>query len=210
MDLFTTHHIIEAVGWLAAGLKVATLAMKSMIPMRLVAIASSVCFIIYSAVFQIWPLLAVELFLLPIIAYRLYEIIAVRRLVTHMTDESEPDFSAAMAYGKKRVLQAGNVIFKKGDPVDSLYYLAEGRVEIEGQNAIVAAGKIFGEMAFFNNSAARSATVRCLEDTVVYELDEKRFARLEYDDPKFAMAVMRTVTNRLVANAAQSKEAQPE
>lgn len=210
MELTTTHYIIEAVGWLAAALKVATFSMKSMIPLRIVAMASSVCFIIYSGVFQIWPLLAIELVLLPINAYRLYGIIAVRRLVTHMTDESEPDFSAAMAYGKKRVIQAGNVIFKKGDPVDSLYYLAEGRVEIEDQNVIVDAGKIFGEMAFFNKSEARSATVRCLEDTVVYELNEKRFSRLEYEDPKFAMAVMRTVTKRLVANAAHTQEAHPD
>jgi hypothetical protein len=210
MELITAHHIIEAIGWLAAVLKVATFAMHSTIPLRLVAMASSACFIIYSGLFQIWPLLAIEIILLPVNAYRLYEIIALRRLVTHMTDESEPDFSAAVAYGKKRVIQAGNVIFKKGDPVDSLYYLAEGRVEIEGQNVVVAAGRIFGEMAFFNDSAVRSATVRCLEDTVVYELDEKRFARLEYEDPKFAMAVMRTVTNRLVANAAQTQGAQPE
>ncbi|MFB9150169.1 cyclic nucleotide-binding domain-containing protein [Roseovarius ramblicola] len=210
MDLITAYHIIEVVGWLAAVLKVASLlAMKSMIPLRILAIASSVCFIIYSGVLQLWPLLAVELVLLPTNAYRLYEIIALRRLVTHMTDESEPDFSVAMAYGEKRVIQAGDVIFEKGDPVDSLYYLAEGCVEIEGQNVSVAAGKIFGEMAFFNNSAVRSATVRCLEDTVVYELDERGFARLQHEDPKFAMAVMRTVTRRLVANAAQSQEAQP-
>ncbi|WP_294607301.1 cyclic nucleotide-binding domain-containing protein [Roseovarius sp.] len=210
METITTHHIIQAVGWLAALLKVATFATKSMMLLRILAMASSVCFIVYSGVFQVWPLLAIELILLPINAYRLYELIAVRRLVTHMTDESERDFSAAMAYGEKRVIQAGDVIFTKGDPVDSLYYLAEGRVEIEDQNVSVAAGKIFGEMAFFNDSAERSATVRCLEDTVVYELDEKRFTRLQYEDPKFAMAVMRTVTKRLVANAAQTREAQPE
>lgn len=208
MELITSNHVIEAVGWLAAVLKMATFSMNSMIPLRLLAMASSVCFLIYSGVFQLWPLLAVELILLSINAYRLYEIIALRRLVTHMTDESEPDFSAAMAYGKKRVIQAGNVIFKKGDPVDSLYYLAEGRVEIEDQNVTVAAGNIFGEMAFFNKSAVRSATVRCPEDTVVYELDEKRFTRLQYEDPEFAMAVMRTVTRRLVANAAQTQRAQ--
>ena len=123
-------------------------------------------------------------------AYRLYQIIALRRLVTHMTDESEPDFSAAMAYGKKREIAAGDVIFSKGDAVDSLYYLAEGLVEIEGQQVTVSPGKIFGEMAFFNSSAERSATVRCVEDTVVYELNEKRFTRLQYEDPKFAMSVM--------------------
>ena len=206
MDSITTHHIIQAVGWLAVVLKLATFATHSMIPLRVLAMASSVCFIIYSGVFHVWPLLVIELILLPMNAYRLYEIIALRRLVTHMTDESEPDFSAAMAYGKKRVIEAGDVIFTKGDPVDCLYYLAEGRVEIEDQNVTVAAGKIFGEMAFFNSSAERSATVRCLEDTVVYELDEKRFTRLQYEDPEFAMAVMRLVTKRLVANAAQTHE----
>ncbi|SRR6056297_2017149 len=210
MELITAHHIIQAVGWLAAALKLATFSMNSMIPMRSLAMASSVCFIIYSGVFHIWPLLAVELILLCINAYRLYEIIALRRLVTHMTDEAETDFSAAMAYGKKRVIQAGDTVFKKGDPVDSLYYLVEGRVEIEDQNVSLTAGQIFGEMAFFNATAVRSATVRCLEDTVVYELDEKRFTRVQYEDPAFAMTVMRTVTKRLVANAAHTQKAQPE
>lgn len=207
MEFITTYHIIEGVGWLAVLFKLATLSMNSMVWLRVLVILSSVCFIIYSAVFQIWPLLAIEIILLCINAYRLYELIALRRLVTHMTDESEADFSAAMAYGKRRDIQAGDVLFEKGDPVDSLYYLAEGRVEIDGQNVTVPAGNIFGEMAFFNSSAQRMATVRCVEDTVVYELNEKRFTRLQYEDPKFAMAVMRLVTKRLVANAAHTQEA---
>ncbi|WP_317057377.1 Crp/Fnr family transcriptional regulator [Roseovarius rhodophyticola] len=207
MESITTHHIIEAVGWLAVAFKLATFSMNSMIWLRVLVILSSVCFIIYSAVFQIWPLLAIEVILLAINAYRLYELIALRRLVTHMTDESEADFSAAMAYGKRRDIEAGDVLFEKGDAVDCMYYLAEGLVEIEGQNVTVPAGNIFGEMAFFNSSAERMATVRCVEDTVVYEVNEKRFTRLQYEDPKFAMSVMRLVTKRLVANAAQTQEA---
>ncbi|MFK7938763.1 MAG: Crp/Fnr family transcriptional regulator [Roseovarius sp.] len=207
MDFLTTHHMIEAVGWLAVAFKLATLSMNSMLWLRVLVILSSVCFIIYSAVFQIWPLLAIEAVLLCINAYRLYELIALRRLVTHMTDDTEPDFSAAMAYGKRRDIPSGDVLFEKGDPVDSLYYLAEGLVEIEGQQVTVPAGNIFGEMAFFNSSAVRMATVHCVEDTVVYELNEKRFTRLQYEDPKFAMSVMRLVTKRLVANAAQTQEA---
>lgn len=205
MDVITTYHMIEAIGWLAVLFKLATFSMKSMVSLRVFIILSSVCFIIYSAVFQIWPLLAIEVVLLCMNAYRFYELIALRRLVTHMADDSEPDFSAAMAYGKRRDIASGDVLFEKGDPVDSLFYLAEGRVEIEGQNVTVPAGNIFGEMAFFNSSAARMATVRCVEDTVVYELNEKRFTRLQYEDPKFAMAVMRLVTRRLVANAAQTQ-----
>lgn len=204
MEFITTNHLIEAVGWLAVLFKLATFSMNSMIWLRVLVILSSVCFVIYSALFQIWPLLAIEIILLSMNAYRLYELIALRRLVTHMTDDSEADFSAAMAYGKKREIQAGDVLFEKGDPVDSLYYIAEGLVEIEGQDVTVPAGNIFGEMAFFNSSAQRMATVHCVEDTVVYELNEKRFTRLQYEDPKFAMAVMRLVTKRLVANAAHT------
>lgn len=207
MEFITTHHMIEAIGWLAVLFKLATFSMNSMIWLRVLVILSSVCFIIYSAVFQIWPLLAIEVILLCMNAYRLYELIALRRLVTHMTDESETDFSTAMAYGKRRDIPSGDVLFEKGDSVDSLYYLAEGRVEIEGQGVTVLAGNIFGEMAFFNSSAVRMATVRCVEDTVVYELNEKRFTRIQYEDPKFAMAVMRLVTKRLVANAAHAQDA---
>ena len=204
MEFITTNHLIEAVGWLAVLFKLATFSMNSMIWLRVLVILSSVCFVIYSALFQIWPLLAIEIILLSMNAYRLYELIALRRLVTHMTDDSEADFSAAMTYGKKREIQAGDVLFEKGDPVDSLYYIAEGLVEIEGQDVTVPAGNIFGVMAFFNSSAQRMATVHCVEDTVVYELNEKRFTRLQYEDPKFAMAVMRLVTKRLVANAAHT------
>ena len=207
MELITSPYFIETVGWLAAALKLGTFQMKSMVPLRVLAMASSIFFIFYSGMLQIWPLLAVELVLLGMNAYRLYEVIALRRLVTDMTDDSEPDFSAAMAYGKRRDIPAGDVLFEKGDPVDSLYYIAEGLVEIEGQGVTVGAGKIFGEMAFFNSSAERMATVRCVEDSVVFEVNEKRFTRLQYEDPKFAMSVMRLVTKRLVANAAHTQEA---
>ena len=205
MEFITNAYVLETIGWLAVAFKLAKFQMNTMIKLRVLVIASSVCFVIYAVMFQIWPLLVIELILLSVNAYRLYELIALRRLVTHMTDESEPDFSAAMAYGKRRDIPAGDILFEKGDPVDSLYYLAEGLVVIEGQNVTVPAGKIIGEMAFFNSSAARMATVRCAEDTVVYELNEKRFTRLQYEDPKFAMSVMRLVTQRLVANAAQPK-----
>ncbi|MEO0370652.1 MAG: cyclic nucleotide-binding domain-containing protein [Pseudomonadota bacterium] len=205
MDFITNPYVIETIGWLAVAFKLATFQMNTMIKLRVLVIASSICFIVYAAINQIWPLLAVELILAAMNAYRLYEIIALRRLVTHMTDDSEADYSAAVAYGKKREVAAGDVIFEKGDEVDSLYYLAEGLVEIDGANATVTAGNIFGEMAFFNSSAERSATVRAVEDTVVYEVNEKRFTRLQYEDPKFAMSVMRLVTQRLVANAAQPK-----
>ena len=197
--------IIDAIGWLAALLAAATFATQSMIPLRLVVLGSSLCFAIYAFMLQLWPLLAINLVLIPLNAYRIWQILALRRIVTHVTaDLGEPDYSVTMAYGRKRAIPAGSVIFEKGDQVDSLYYLAEGSVEVEGANVTLSAGKIFGEMAFFTGTETRTATVRSVEDSVVYELDRRRFSRLQYEDPNFGMAVMSTITKRLISSAAQS------
>jgi signal-transduction protein with cAMP-binding, CBS, and nucleotidyltransferase domain len=50
--------------------------------------------------------------------------------------------------------------------------------------------------------------VLTVEDSVVYDINRKRFTRLQYEDPDFAMAVMSTITKRLVANAAQAQAAE--
>lgn len=206
MDPTTSFYVAEIAGWAAALLTAATLATKAMIPLRLLVLASSILLSVYAVVLQLWPILAINLILIPMNAYRLWQLTALRRVVTHMTYETEPDYSVTMAYGKKREIPAGSVIFEKGDYVDTLYYLAEGSVEIEDQNVTVSAGKIFGEMAFFTGTETRTATVRSVEDSIVYELDKRDFSRLQFEDPQFALAVMSTITKRLVSNAAKTQE----
>ena len=199
---------IELVGWLASALTVATYAMNTMIPLRILAIASSVCFAIYAAVLQLWPLLAMELMLLPINVYRFWQILSLRGKLTNRDPSAKPDFSVIRTYGKSRSIKAGTVVFRRGDPVDRLYYLDRGRVLIEEVEVEINARDIFGEIAFFTDAAERTATARCLEDTMVYELDEKRFMRLQFEDPSFGMSVMRTITRRLIENAGRAPQIQ--
>ncbi|MFN3144654.1 MAG: Crp/Fnr family transcriptional regulator [Paracoccaceae bacterium] len=61
-------------------------------------------------------------------------------------------------------------------------------------------GDIFGEIAFFTDAATRTASARTVDEAEVYEIDRKRFMRLQFEDPSFGMSVMRTVTRRLAAN----------
>ena len=192
---------IEAVGWLASLLTVATYSMNSMIPLRILAIASSVCFVLYALVLQLWPLLLMELILLPINLYRFWQILTLRGRLGRATGGSPDDFSVIERYGRKRQIPAGTCIFQRGDPVDSLFYIATGRVLIEEFEAEMRPGDIFGEIAFFTDAATRTGTARCIDDVEVYELDQKRFMRLQFEDPSFGLAVMRTVTRRLAANA---------
>lgn len=195
--------LIEVVGWTASALTIATYAMNTMMPLRILALGSSVCFVIYGTVLQLWPLLVMELVLLPINSFRLWQLISLRRHVRVTEGESTNDFSVIRRYGKVRYIAAGTTIFKRGDSVDNLYFLSEGRVLIEEYGLELEGADIFGEIAFFTDAAARTATARCLENAVVYTLDEKQFMRLQFEDPSFGLSVMRTITRRLQQNAAR-------
>lgn len=202
MEQLTPHQWIEAIGYLASALTVATYAMNTMLPLRLLAIGSSVSFLIYGAILQIWPLLAMELLLLPINVYRLWQLLSLRGRLNGSTGDA-PDFSVIKTYGKPRTLQAGTVIFERGAPVDCLYFLENGRVRIDDFDVTLGPGNIFGEIAFFTQAAERTATARCVEISKVYEIDEKRFMRLQFEDPSFGLSVMRTLTQRLTSNVAR-------
>lgn len=192
---------IEALGWLASALTVATYAMNTMLTLRIVAIVSSVFFVIYTVALHLWPLLMMELLLLPINCYRLWQILRIRGRLSDVSEQNAQYFSIIKTYGKARNVKAGEVIFAKDDPVNQLYYVGQGIVRIEELNIDITEGDIFGEIAFFNDSGNRTATARCVADAKIYELDRKRFMRLQFEDPSFGMSIMRTVTRRLTENA---------
>ena len=202
MDQISTLDWIEVIGWIASALTIATYAMNTMLALRILAIGSSVFFLIYGLALQVWPLVGMEMILVPINCYRLWQLLSLRKRVSRGVAQ-EADFSLIRKYGAMRKVTAGTVIFSRGDPVDQLYLVNSGVVRIEEVNVDIAPGQIFGEIAFFTDAATRTATARCLEDTELCELTEKRFMRLQFEDPSFGLAVMRTVTRRLAMGAAQ-------
>jgi len=94
---------------------------------------------------------------------------------------------------------AGAVIFETGDKGDAMYLVRTGEVEIERNGKVVeklGPGGIFGEMALIDGSP-RSATARAKTDCVVAPLNEKTFLFLVHETPYFAIAVMRTLADRV-------------
>ena len=193
--------LIEAVGWVASILTIATYAMNTMMLLRILALASSACFVIYGTVLQLWPLVVMELVLLPINGFRLWQLVSLRHLLDGSEKRIHDDYSVIRRYGKKRKILEGVTIFERGESVEELYFLAKGRILIEEYELELEAGNIFGEIGFFTDAAARTATARCLEDAVVYTLNQNQFMRLQFEDPSFGLSVMRTVTRRLQQNA---------
>jgi len=110
---------------------------------------------------------------------------------------------------KPRLVRAGATLFIAGEPGESMMIVARGRMAIvssvgDDQQIIaeIAAGEFVGEMACID-PAPRSATVRALEEAVVFELTRSDFARLRRASPGASAAltgaIIQEVTKRLRA-----------
>jgi CRP/FNR family cyclic AMP-dependent transcriptional regulator len=124
---------IVVAAWIASILVFCAFFMKTMIPLRIVAIASNVAFIAYAllglhyGVFgRIYPILILHACLLPLNVRRLHEL---RRLITAVREASDADtLEALVLYMKSEQHPEGDVLFKAGDRPDKLYLIQSGRV----------------------------------------------------------------------------------
>jgi SulP family sulfate permease len=100
-------------------------------------------------------------------------------------DRLAPDELAIVAtHLTRREVPRGQVLFREGDPGDSLFVIAKGAVEISiatdavrrSRIVTMAAGSMFGDVALIDHGP-RSATAAVAETTVLYELS--RIALLE-------------------------------
>jgi CRP/FNR family transcriptional regulator, cyclic AMP receptor protein len=94
---------------------------------------------------------------------------------------------------------SGDIIFAEGDKGDKMYVVRAGEVEIERDGKVVetlSSGGIFGEMALIDGSP-RAATARAKTACEVAPITEKSFLFLVHETPFFAIAVMRTLAERL-------------
>jgi len=98
-----------------------------------------------------------------------------------------------------RDYNAGDVIFREGDPATELFIVKSGTVEIRLGNKLLGTLpelSIFGEMALID-PGPRSATAVAATDSVIVPVGEKQFLFLVSRTPHFALNVMRVLVRRL-------------
>jgi CRP/FNR family transcriptional regulator, cyclic AMP receptor protein len=110
-----------------------------------------------------------------------------------------------VAASRRIQVPAGSTIFRKGDPADGCFFIADGAVKISvragGHNALLAIlgrGDIFGELSLLD-SLPRSATVTALKASELYCLPPAAFERLMRTDSEVARQLMRVIAGRLRA-----------
>jgi hypothetical protein len=187
--------IVSAV--VAAALILASGFVKTIIPLRWLAVGSNIGFVIYGLVHPAPLVLVLHLALLPINLWRVLEMQRLTRRVS-LASGMGSDFKVWLQpFMKRKRLKPGTVLFRQGDRADRLYVLAEGRLEIAETGRTIEAGQMFGEIAFFAPDRRRTGTVRCLGPSTLLSIDETTFRQLFYQDPAFGFEIVRLIAARL-------------
>jgi len=180
----------------AAGFVLVSSFVKTMIPLRWLAIGSNIGFVAYGAIHPSYPMLILHAALLPINCYRLVEMVRLTRRVDAVQAEGELSGIWLKPYMRSARVRAGTVLFRQGDLGDRLYLLADGRVEFVEIGTEIGPGQIFGEIAFFAPDRSRRLTARCAVDSTVLSIDESTVRQLYIQNPAFGYKMVELVAAR--------------
>jgi CRP/FNR family cyclic AMP-dependent transcriptional regulator len=184
------------VGYLASTLVLCTFLTRTMLPLRFIALGSTVTFITYSALLHLYPVLVLHCVLLPVNGYRLREILQLGKSVRETVDDTKI-FDALVPFARKMTVGRGEVLIRKGDPSDALYLLLEGTLWVEEAEVELHPGSIVGEMGVMSRSQLRTASVDAKSDCVLGRVSAADFQRVYFSDPSLGLSLIRLIIDRL-------------
>ncbi len=97
-------------------------------------------------------------------------------------------------------LKQNEYVFERGNTQRNLYYLAEGKVNLTNNGAIVRelnVGDYFGELAMLTKQPTSADAVVSSDEARVIVIYAENIDTLLADDPKIAMQLLRQMANRL-------------
>ena len=206
--------IITVIGLIGGAFYLASHYMRAMVPLRVLSLVSNVLLITFS-VFHLefdWAKLIVSpefllnSILLPMNAKRLIEIMRLTREIEKVTEKS-PVSEWLLPHMHLHKHKAGHVLFREGDEADEIYYVASGRLRLEGVGATIGPDNLVGEIALFSPDKKRTLTIVCETDCELYMMTDEQIYQLYYQNPKLGFYFMRLVVSRLLADVQRHKAA---
>ncbi|MEH3117392.1 MAG: cyclic nucleotide-binding domain-containing protein [Methylorubrum populi] len=194
---------VEAIGYLGTALTVASSAMGTMIPLRVVALCASCAVITYGFLIGSVPVMLTEAIQIPFNAWRLYEMV---RLVRETERAASGDLSldGLKAFGTSRRFRAGEVLFLKDDPAREMYLIESGRFRIAEHGLDVRPGQIVGELGMLSPENRRTGSLACVEAGSARCLSYSEVRQLYYQNPEFGFYFLKLTSERLFQGAADT------
>jgi CRP/FNR family transcriptional regulator, cyclic AMP receptor protein len=189
----------EGMGYLASLLVFSTFYMKTMLPLRGVAIASNIAFMTYGLAGGIYPVFVLHVLLLPLNCLRLHQM---RRLIRKVREAARGEMPAEwlIPLMTRRNLVKGDVLFRVGDTGTSMHLILAGSIRIEEIGVVLGPGAFVGEMGVFGPDNRRTGTAVCETDVEIGSISDKQAMQLYYQNPAFGFHLFRLVVQRVLEN----------
>jgi CRP/FNR family transcriptional regulator, cyclic AMP receptor protein len=206
--------LITFIGLLGGAFYLASHYMRRMVPLRILSLFSNVLLITF-ALFHLkfdWaqlillPEFLLNVILLPLNAKRLVEILKLTKEIESVTEKS-PVSEWLLPHMHLHKHKAGHVLFREGDEADEIFYVASGRLRLEGVGATIGPDSLIGEIALFSPDKKRTLTVVCETDCDLYMMTDEQIYQLYYQNPKLGFYFMRLVVARLLNDVQRHKAA---
>jgi len=199
---------IDGLGYLGAVLTIATYAVNTMIPLRIIGICSSTTFLIYSLLTSDYPTAFMDCLLLPLNGVKLFQMVQLTRQVKAAASS---DFSMEWLrpFAARQKVAAGEVLFRKGDAAEAMFYIDSGRFRLIEAGIELTAGQIVGELGLVAPGNARTQGLECIERGELLRVSYSDFRQLYFQNPKFGFYFLRLISERLLKNAETAAGAKP-
>src|SRR3954452_22472850 len=139
---------------------VATLLMRTIVPLRVFGIIGDLCFIAYGVLANSVTVFLMYMLMLPINTVRLHQML---KLIRKARAAAQGDLSMTWLepYMARQRFRKGTVLFRRGDIANEMFMAVTGGFRVVELDKTLAAGTMFGELGFLSKNNVRTQTVEC-------------------------------------------------
>jgi hypothetical protein len=181
---------------------VATVLMRTIVPLRVSAIISDVFFIGYAVLSNSITTFFVYVLLLPINITRLHQML---KLVKKARASAKDDLSMdwLKPFMTRRKYKKNDLLFRKGDPANEMLFIVTGKFLVKEISVELSAGRMMGELGFLSPDNRRTQTVECIENGEVLTITYDKLLEVYFQNPKFGYYFLRLSSERLLRDVAR-------
>jgi hypothetical protein len=200
----TDINIAYVYGFIGAGLMVTSYLMKSMLPLRVVALVACLFLVLYGYFAAAIPTLLLYGALIPINIKKTLQIHKLVKAIENARSDT-PISEWLLPNMTRRTAKAGTMLWNKGDVASEMLYLESGSLRLVEYDEVLAPGSLVGEIGLFAPDNIRTLSLECVTDCTLFSLSAEGMARLYYQNPKLGFHVMRLIVARLMHDTEKAR-----
>ncbi len=178
---------------------VATLMMRTIVPLRVIGIISIAFFMAYGLVAGAVGTFLLYLLSLPVNVIRLRQMLM---LVKKARTSAQGDLSMdwLRPYMTPRKYRKGEILFRKGDVANEMFLTVTGKFLVTEIGIELPPGRIMGELGFVAPKNRRTQTIQCIENGDVLAITYETLLELYFQNPEFGYYLLSLTSERLLQN----------